>query len=427
MAFRAVARQGDKTSHGGTITGGFPELMVYGRPAAGIGHVGFCPKCGVIFQIVAGAATVTVFGRALALEGMKTSCGAVLIASQNQYMVDDGTGDGHAAASDSAKSNAVASRVVSPSASGASTKVPSEAAPAFDEQIRFIAADSYPVADTPYKLTLADGSLIAGRTDQDGKSERIETVQALAISCAEFYPDMIYTCECGFDHACETGGRAPEPALKVDLEGIKTNNTAVGSSVVEQKLPESTAVRPMTAGEIAMARTVYQEGIDYAKVKIHKGGLFGQPNRNGNAMTPKGEIHFPDVYFKPDFSTLTPEMQVWFMHELGHVWQYQLGYSVVWAGMRLAAKGGYSPDDIDRSSAPAYRYNLQGQDKGKTLPDFNMEQQADLFAHYFAAVKDLFPRYAVQLHDLKIALAGFLKNPKDASLLPNTTTVEPSP
>ncbi|KPC53848.1 PAAR domain-containing protein [Amantichitinum ursilacus] len=85
---KRIIRVGDRTDHGGTVLEGFPEWVVDGKAASGVGHRGTCPKCKKEFVIVEGAQTVIVFGRAVALEGMMTSCGAVLIASQDMATVD---------------------------------------------------------------------------------------------------------------------------------------------------------------------------------------------------------------------------------------------------------------------------------------------------------------------------------------------------
>lgn len=297
----------------------------------------------------------------------------------------------------------------------------------YDEQLRFLTADNNVLADTPYRITLADGSTVEGRTDAGGKTQRIVTEQETAIICAEFYPETFYGCACQAEQAC-VGGQAPAPALRVELDGIKTNGTAIGHSVAQKALPNATKSRGMTAGEIAMARTVFKGSIDYGKVKIHRGGLLGKPTSSGNAMTPRGEIHFPDTPsgYKDDFSMESKSDQVWFIHEMAHVWQYQLGYNVIWAGIRLGAKGGYSDDD-QANVSPAYRYYPDGQDKEKTLTELNMEQQAQLISHYFGAMQLNIYDYTKRLPWLSRVLAKFLQNPSDSSLLPQTTEVESRP
>ncbi|MCB5194994.1 PAAR domain-containing protein [Deefgea salmonis] len=92
MAERAIIRIGDPTSHGGTVLEGFSTLNVYGKNAAGIGHKGHCPKCKTTFTIIAGASNYAFMGKNVAVEGMLTSCGAVLIATQGQATVDNTPG-----------------------------------------------------------------------------------------------------------------------------------------------------------------------------------------------------------------------------------------------------------------------------------------------------------------------------------------------
>ncbi|WP_082113895.1 PAAR domain-containing protein [Chromobacterium vaccinii] len=411
---KPVIRLGDPTDHGGNVTSASSTTTMFGKAVALVGDSVSCPQQGhTNCVIVEGDPSWTVGGKGVALQGHKVSCGATLISTLGQVMRSY---EGSGTATTGAGAGIAAAAALASAATAAS----------FDEQIRFFTSDRNALADTPYKLTLADGSTIEGRTDAGGKTQRISTDAAQEITCAEFFPDTFYGCACAAEHMCEAGGRAPAPALKVELKGVKTNAQAVGSSVVNETLPPPD-VRPMTAGEIAMAKTVFKDSLDYGKVKIHNGGLMGQPNRSNNAMTPKGEIHFPTSDYLPDYSTVSDTIKIWFIHEMGHVWQYQMGYSVVWAGIKLGAKGGYSDDGVKGAPAPAYRYNLEGADKGKTLPDFNMEQQADLIAHYYAATQLGMPRYIADLPALEKALAGFLVNPKDESLLPNTTQVESAP
>ncbi|AUH52364.1 PAAR domain-containing protein [Chromobacterium sp. ATCC 53434] len=414
---KRVIRIGDPTSHGGKVVSASATTSMFGKAVALIGDAVSCPQNGhVNCVIVEGDPSWTVGGKAVALEGHKVSCGAALISTMGEVGRDY---ESSGTATTGSRSNGLATGVAATAASMASLA-------AFDEQIRFFTADRNVLANTRYTLTLGDGSTVEGSTDSAGKTARIQTDKATEITCVEFYPDTIYGCACQQEHMCETGGRAPSPALKAKLSGIKTNPQAIGSSTVNHTLPKATDTRGMTPGEIAMARTVFKNAIDYTKVKIHRGGLFGQPNRSGNAMTPKGEIHFPDDAFQPDFSAVDDKsVKIWFIHEMTHVWQYQLGYSVTFAGMKIGAKGGYSDDGKKGAPSPAYRYHLNTEDKGKTMPDFNMEQQGELVSHYFGATALNYPNYVGKLPSLKIALASFLTNPSDAGLLPTTTAIEP--
>lgn len=92
MAKRAIIRLGDRTSHGGTVLEAFPTFSVYGKNVTGVGHKGYCPRCKREFVIVAAAKSFTFIGKNVAVEGMQTSCGALLIASQSQATVDDTPG-----------------------------------------------------------------------------------------------------------------------------------------------------------------------------------------------------------------------------------------------------------------------------------------------------------------------------------------------
>lgn len=92
MAGRPIIRIGDKTSHGGTVKQGFPYYTIEGRSAAGLGHMVACPQCKGVFPIADGVPSFCVDGGLVAIEGMKTSCGATLIASQNIAVLDPGPG-----------------------------------------------------------------------------------------------------------------------------------------------------------------------------------------------------------------------------------------------------------------------------------------------------------------------------------------------
>lgn len=76
-----IIRLGDATTHGGVVLEAFSQTDLNGKPIAGVGHKVSCPLCKGIFPIAEGSSTYTVGGVAIALDGMKTACGASLIAS----------------------------------------------------------------------------------------------------------------------------------------------------------------------------------------------------------------------------------------------------------------------------------------------------------------------------------------------------------
>ena len=197
----------------------------------------------------------------------------------------------------------------------------------YDEQIQFMADADTALASVNYKLTLENGSVVEGTTDAEGKSQRIVTDMPLSIENVELYSNALHACSCLSECLDVPGGRSAPPRVQTLLQGIKTNAERVGQSMIKYPLPISVLVRPLTTNEIMAAWPIFQNGINYAKVKVHKGGLLFLPALTGSAMTPAGEIHFPDSGYRDDF-TLAKEKfdQVWLIHELVHVWQYQLGY-----------------------------------------------------------------------------------------------------
>jgi uncharacterized Zn-binding protein involved in type VI secretion len=89
-----IIRQGDPTSHGGKVLEGSLFDICHGKPIAFIGHKVVCPKCKGVFPIAEGVPTTTFYGKGVAIAGMKTACGATLIATQFTDIVEYGGGSG---------------------------------------------------------------------------------------------------------------------------------------------------------------------------------------------------------------------------------------------------------------------------------------------------------------------------------------------
>lgn len=89
-----IIRMGDKTSHGGTVLEGSLHDICMGKPIAYVGHKTHCPKCKGTFPIIEGVLTTTFYGKGVAVAGMRTACGAVLIATQFTDTVEWSTGAG---------------------------------------------------------------------------------------------------------------------------------------------------------------------------------------------------------------------------------------------------------------------------------------------------------------------------------------------
>lgn len=180
MTAKCVITVGDTTSHGGTVNEGFAEVTINGKSVAGVGHRGSCPRCKKEFVIVAGAQNVTMFGRNVALEGMKTSCGAVLIASQDLYKIDADTGSSGASFTASSMAPAAGQ------ASGTSGTA-SPAKITFDQRFHVISSvTGKPLMGYPYQIELTGGFLIEGKTDSDGFTQKVAAADAASAKLTVF-------------------------------------------------------------------------------------------------------------------------------------------------------------------------------------------------------------------------------------------------
>lgn len=189
--------------------------------------------------------------------------------------------------------------------------------------------------------------------------------------------------------------------------------------------------RLLTSGEIAMSRLIFKDAIDYSKVWIHLGGLIH--TKTGNAMTPAGEIYLPkDDYLKtPDYSKALGQDRHWFIHEMTHVWQYQMGASTGWLGINQLCKGGYTSEvnSVDSDNElEAYDTDLGGRDLNKKFQDFNFEQQGRIIEFWFDACylqkvnpqRDHHQKSLQLLGYVEKILRDFLLNPSNKNLLPKS-------
>ncbi|MGZ9092744.1 MAG: hypothetical protein ACXW3T_14470 [Rhodoplanes sp.] len=127
--------------------------------------------------------------------------------------------------------------------------------------------------------------------------------------------------------------------------------------------------RPLTSGEIAIARSIFDAAIDYDRVKIVRRKWWPlQPV--GIAMAPTGNIHFhPDsTSYCDDFAAAPLSLQGLFIHEMTHVWQ--------------AHRHGRFYLPLMRHPFCRYRYDYK---EGRPFMRYGLEQQAEIVRHVFLA------------------------------------------
>lgn len=144
--------------------------------------------------------------------------------------------------------------------------------------------------------------------------------------------------------------------------------------------------RALTDAEIALARSVYGESIDYGAVRIsNTKWAFFQPR--DTVMAPSGTIHFHPKggLCRADFGACALTDQGLFIHEMCHVWQHQ--------------RGVYLP--LARHPFCRYDYALR---PGWQLKQYGIEQQAEIVRHAFLLRRGAMVRGAPPLQQYETIL-----------------------
>ena len=141
--------------------------------------------------------------------------------------------------------------------------------------------------------------------------------------------------------------------------------------------------RPLTTGEIALARSIFGSAIDYDRVKIVRGRWWPFQPR-GIVMAPTGNIHFhpADPNWSEDFAAASLSLQGLFIHEMTHVWQAQ--------------KHGRFYLPLMRHPFCRYSYQLR---EGQPFDRYGLEQQAEIVRHIFLNDRGMTTSH-VAAHDL---------------------------
>lgn len=379
---QGFVRQGDVVEGGGRVTGasGFP---IDGKPLMLEGDMAFCETHGGLSPAVQGHDGMIVSGRRAVLDGFRLACGCRLRSTCNNQW-------GHEPSPASRGSSYTAAPLSWATAGSASQ---------YDEAIRFLGPTGMPLAHMDFVLHLEDGRSIAGTTDEGGRTGRVVTATPTGIVRADLtVPDRAEDC-------CSWIGM---PAKKttiamMELRGVVTNGTTLGSSIKDVRVQQED--RGLTNGEIALLQPIFGTSVNYSQVRVHNHGtwmFFGFQDTD-TAVTPNGELYMPGTLFEADYSVAEDPTKHLFVHEMVHVWQYQLGYPL--KRIRVAEPN------------MSYRYTLSPE---KRLRDYNMEAQGDLIADYFLLrwrfnshnlseplyrkqpVRDLLPLYEGVLRDFLI-------------------------
>jgi len=125
--------------------------------------------------------------------------------------------------------------------------------------------------------------------------------------------------------------------------------------------------RPLTAGEIALVRSVFGDAFDCSRVRMIKRKWWPfQPRET--VMTPSGNMHFnpAGTAWSDDFSKERIPLQGLFIHEMTHVWQAQ--------------KKGRFYLPLMRHPFCRYDYAVRA---GWPLERYGLEQQAEIVSHAF--------------------------------------------
>ena len=128
--------------------------------------------------------------------------------------------------------------------------------------------------------------------------------------------------------------------------------------------------RALTPGEIALARSMFGDAIDYAPVRLVKGKWWPfQPQQRRRWRRPATSISIPTAaLWSEDFAKEPLGRQGLFIHEMTHVWQAQTTRPLLPAA--------------DAPPFCRYAYELE---PGKPFDRYGLEQQAEIVRHRFLA------------------------------------------
>lgn len=311
-----------------------------------------------------------------------------------------------------------------------------------------------PLKNLAYEIEFSDGSVCSGTTDAAGSTLNIEKDKPLQVSDIRVFAALETAC-CAAPSLSAVKNNASNhfadllklPGLPNDVVAYlkemaanyvkeQTRRTVVsfknslkqsayslaGNAQRKITLKRIVQTRSLTAGERKIVQAVFKDAVNPDLVKVHEGEFLGWIQDNKTAMTPNGSIYFPSDIYREDFSEISTKSEErkredfvrlhTFVHEMVHVWQYQLGYDVKAAGLMISGQFGYV-------QGYAYEYKFVAKQRN-SLSEFNMEQQGNIIADdYMYTAHGRAYRESFHIDRLRI-LGDFKINPKNPNLIPKS-------
>ncbi len=152
--------------------------------------------------------------------------------------------------------------------------------------------------------------------------------------------------------------------------------------------------RPLTQGEEDLARSLFGEAIDYARVRIHRRKWFPLHPRRA-IMAPDGHlwVHPGGDLWSEDYAQGPLHLQGLFVHEMTHVWQAQTRGRWYLALMRH----------------PFCRYGYTFK-PGRRFDRYGLEQQGEIVRDLLLSRHGLSPAGGPGLDELEKLLADQLRS-----------------
>ncbi len=203
---------------------------------------------------------------------------------------------------------------------------------------------------------------------------KTDSIEMLSSPETEVEADQVAQNVVAGQQEVDISAHQPLPALQRQVHGSPA--VSVRSPVAEEFITQESDIqaglagRPLLSSEIALARPIFGNALDYSKVRLIPTSIAEFTTVGNNIRVSK------------DFTISEPFFAETLIHELTHVWQYQHGgtsYISVSLGAQIAA----SIKTPSRNFA--YDYHIT---PDKSFFSFLPEQQGLIVQNYFAMLRD---------------------------------------